>query len=55
MRSPTFLVWQQGVDTTAYELTDRLHDGRTARVTAEGIVAAHAIAEALSVDVTVAA
>lgn len=73
----------QGV--TTYQLTDRLHAGRVARVSADGIVgivaawlaeldasspmiedlartvrigdwtAAHAIAEILSVDVTVAA
>lgn len=70
---------------TTYQVTDRLHEGRTVRVSADGIVstvsawlaelgassplvedlfrtvrasnwtAAHAIAECLSVDVTVAA
>ena len=85
MRSLIFLARQQGMGESTYQLTDRLHDGRTARVTAECIastiagwlaelgagspfvedlsravrngdwVHAHAIAEALSVDVTVAA
>ena len=85
MRSLSFLAPQQGLGESTYQLTDRLHHGRTARVTAEGIastvagwlaelgagspfvedlaravsngdwVVAHAIAEALSVDVTVAA
>lgn len=85
MRSLTLLARRQGLGATAYQLTDRLHDGRTARVAAEGIastvsawlaelgarspvvddlalavrsgdwVTAHAIAERLSVDVTIAA
>ncbi|MFY9917359.1 MAG: hypothetical protein WAL26_03045 [Mycobacterium sp.] len=85
MRSLTFLARQQGLGASTYQLTDRLHQGRTARVPAEAIastisgwlaelgagspfvedlaravrngdwVHAHAIAEALSVDVTVAA
>lgn len=84
MRSLTFLARQHGLGASTYQLTDRLHQGRTARVTAEGIastvsgwlaelgagspfvedlaravrngdwVHAHSIAEALSVDVTVA-
>ena len=86
MRSRTCLVRRgdRGV-MTAYQLTDRPHDGRTAHVSADGIAstvsvwlaepgahsplvedlvrtvcdgdwpAAHAIAEHLSVDVTVAA
>lgn len=85
MRSLTFLARQQGPGASTYQLTDRLHDGRTAQVTAECIastvsgwlaelgagspfvedlvravrngdwVAAHAIAERLSVDVAIAA
>lgn len=85
MRSLTFLAHQTKRGATAYQLTDRLHDGRTAQVPAEGIVstvsawlaelgarspiveelarvvrngdwvAAHSIADRLSVDVSVAA
>ena len=35
MRSLIFLARQQGMGESTYQLTDRLHDGRTARVTAE--------------------
>ncbi len=85
MRSLTYLTRRHGVPMTAYQLTDRLHDGRMAYVSADGIVsrvsawlaelgarspfvedlaravrsgdwvAAHSIADRLSVDVTVAA
>ena len=85
MRSRTFQARQQGLGASTYQLTDRLHHGRTARVTAEGIastvsgwlaelgagspfvedlaravrngdwVVAYAIADQLSVDVTIAA
>jgi hypothetical protein len=37
MRSPTLLMRRQRMDAWAYEVTDRLHDGRTARVAADGI------------------
>lgn len=37
MRSPTLLARRKSSGTRAYQLTDRLHDGRTARVGAEGI------------------
>ncbi len=37
MKSPTMLVRRQRLGARAYQLTDRLHDGRTARVGAEGI------------------
>lgn len=83
MRSLTCLV-RRNPATPTYQLTDRLHEGRTVRVPAEGItgtvsgwladfgvrsplvddlarlvrdgewVAAHAVAERLSVEVTVA-
>ena len=36
MRSLTFLAHQTKRGATAYQLTDRLHDGRTAQVPAEG-------------------
>ena len=85
MRSRTVLARQQGPGASTFQLTDRLHDGRTARVTAECIastvsgwlaelgagsplvedleravrsgdwVAAHAIADRLSIDVDIAA
>ena len=37
MKTPIMLVRRQRVGTRAYQLTDRLHDGRTARAGAEGI------------------
>ena len=37
MKSTTMLARRQRLGTMAYQLTDRLHDGRTARVGAEGI------------------
>ena len=85
MRSLTQLARRTDRGATAYQLTDRLHEGRTAQVSAEGIVntvsawlaelgarspiveylaravrngdwvAAHSIADCLSVDVAVAA
>jgi hypothetical protein len=85
MRSLTCLVRHEEIAATTYQLTDRLHAGRTVRVSADGIFsavsawlselgaysplvedlartvrsgdwsAAHAIADCLSVDVTVAA
>jgi hypothetical protein len=85
MRSLTYLARRTNQGAKAYQLTDHLHDGRTAQVSAEGIVstvsawlaelgarspvvenparavrsggwvAAHSIADRLSVDVTVAA
>lgn len=85
MRSLTFPTRRHSVPMTAYQLTDRLHDGRMVYVSAGGIVAtvsawlaelgtrstfvedlaravrngdwvaAHSIADRLSVDVTVAA
>ena len=90
MRSLNHLISSMGLAShdpqmLSYRLTDRLHDGRTARVSADGIAAtiaawlaeldasspmvdqlvcavrcgdwpaAHAIAEHLSIDVTVAA
>jgi hypothetical protein len=85
MKSLTYLARRTDRGATAYQLTDRLREGRTAQVSAEGIVstvsawlaelgarspfvedlalavrngdwvAAHSIADRLSVDVTVAA
>jgi hypothetical protein len=85
MKSLTFLTRRNSETMTAYQLTDRLHDRRTAYVSADGIVstvsswlaelganspfvedlaravqsgdwvAAHSIADRLSVDVAVAA
>ena len=38
MRSLTYLTRRHGVPMTAYQLTDHLHDGRMAYVSADGIV-----------------
>ena len=38
MRSITYLTRRLSEPTTAYQLTDRLHDGRIAYVSADGIV-----------------
>lgn len=40
MRSLTYLTRRRSVSTTAYQLTDRLHEGRTAYVSADEIVSA---------------
>ena len=40
MRSLTYLTRRRSVSTTAYQLTDRLHEGRTAYVCADEIVSA---------------
>ena len=37
MKSPTMVVRRQSLGARAYQLTDRLHDGRTALVGADGI------------------
>lgn len=37
MKSPIMLVRRHRLGARAYQLTDRLHDGRTARVSADGI------------------
>lgn len=85
MRSLTCLVGRTEITAPTYQLTDRLHEGRTVRVPADGIVgavsawlaelgvstplvedlaltvrsgdwsAAHALADWLSVDITMAA
>jgi hypothetical protein len=85
MRSLISLVQRRQLTATAYQLTDRLHEGRTVHVSADGIActvsawlaevgansplvedlaqtvaagdwtAVHAIADLLSVEVTVAA
>jgi hypothetical protein len=40
MRSLSYLTRRRSVSTTAYQLTDRLHEGRTAYVSADEIVSA---------------
>ena len=40
MRSLTYLTRRRSMSMTAYQLTDRLHEGRTAYVSPDGIVSA---------------